>query len=264
MLFNITYDGFNFEPELSYIDLTERFVKVNDDFKESSREDSINHIKHKLFFVDAGLITNIIHKSIVDAKSLSGNLKGNSGFVSLAYKCGDYIVIKEIKVSKKSINAEWFVSSVKEYLTDRQNMRHEDENLDENEINALKLAKNFENNTVEFNSKLSKLQPTEIADFLLFNFEKYNNCMLFLGNILVKLDYNTLIHVIEDIYCFNENTQLVFDIDARHLDVIRYNSDLLTPNNIYFIRDNKELTCVDEFAHAIRVFKRKTLHLINS
>lgn len=60
-----------------------------------------------------------------------------------------------------------------------------------------------------------------------------------------------------------QDLKLFFNTDARDFDILRRESTMLTPGNIFFNRKG-ELVWVNNFVNSLRVFKRTTAMLLVS
>ncbi|MGI7118428.1 hypothetical protein ACNGEM_07495 [Campylobacter coli] len=61
----------------------------------------------------------------------------------------------------------------------------------------------------------------------------------------------------------NPGTQTFFNTDARDFDILRRESTMVTPDNIFFNREG-ELVCVNDFINPLNVFKRTTAMMLAS
>lgn len=61
----------------------------------------------------------------------------------------------------------------------------------------------------------------------------------------------------------NSGSQTFFNTDARDFDILRRESTMVTPDNIFFNRGG-ELVCVNDFIDPLNVFKRTTAMLLAS
>ncbi|RTH89643.1 hypothetical protein C3I33_08555 [Campylobacter jejuni] len=61
----------------------------------------------------------------------------------------------------------------------------------------------------------------------------------------------------------NSGSQTFFNTDARDFDILRRESTMVTPDNIFFNRGG-ELVCVNGFIDPLNVFKRTTAMLLAS
>lgn len=72
-----------------------------------------------------------------------------------------------------------------------------------------------------------------------------------------------IIHFFKDYKETNPGSQTFFNTDARDFDILRYESTMATPDNIFFNRKG-ELVCVNDFVNPLRVFKRTAAMLLAS
>lgn len=61
----------------------------------------------------------------------------------------------------------------------------------------------------------------------------------------------------------NPGTQTFFNTDARDFDILRRESTMVTPDNIFFNREG-ELVCVNDFVDPLKIFKRTTAMMLAS
>ncbi|EPP4233446.1 hypothetical protein ACUPZ6_001936 [Campylobacter coli] len=61
----------------------------------------------------------------------------------------------------------------------------------------------------------------------------------------------------------NSGSQTFFNTDARDFDILRRETTMVTPDNIFFNREG-ELVCVNDFIDPLNVFKRTTAMLLAS
>ncbi|HEH4511432.1 TPA: hypothetical protein SG275_001384 [Campylobacter coli] len=61
----------------------------------------------------------------------------------------------------------------------------------------------------------------------------------------------------------NPGTQTFFNTDARDFDILRRESTMVTPDNIFFNRKG-ELVCVNDFVNPLKIFKRTTAMMLAS
>lgn len=72
-----------------------------------------------------------------------------------------------------------------------------------------------------------------------------------------------IIHFLKDYKETNPGSQTFFNTDARDFDILRRETTMVTPDNIFFNREG-ELVCVNDFVNSLRVFKRTTAMLLVS
>lgn len=72
-----------------------------------------------------------------------------------------------------------------------------------------------------------------------------------------------IIHFFKDYKETNPGSRTFFNTGARDFDILRYESTMATPDNIFFNRKG-ELVCVNDFVNPLRVFKRTAAMLLAS
>lgn len=72
-----------------------------------------------------------------------------------------------------------------------------------------------------------------------------------------------IIHFLKDYKETNPGSQTFFNTDARDFDILRRETTMVTPDNIFFNRKG-ELVCVNDFVNPLNVFKRTTAMLLAS
>lgn len=72
-----------------------------------------------------------------------------------------------------------------------------------------------------------------------------------------------IIHFLKDYKETNPGSQTFFNTDARDFDILRRETTMVTPDNIFFNREGG-LVCVNDFIDPLNVFKRTTAMLLAS
>lgn len=100
----------------------------------------------------------------------------NEAYILLTYKYKNYIVSREVKYLKDSIECrECTVTTIKKFLDDETNIKFESDKLTKYEIETINKIKEYENNTIKYNNDLSKYkneEPSKLADIIEYYYTK--------------------------------------------------------------------------------------------
>lgn len=89
-----------------------------------------------------------------------------------------------------------------------------------------------------------------------------NDSSIDLSNITINPDIQ-IVRFFKDYEETSPGSQTFFNTDARDFDILRRETTMVTPDNIFF-NHKSELVCVNDFIDPLNVFKRTTAMLLAS
>lgn len=259
MLLEVVFENFKFCRQ-DRVEINFDKLYNPDYFKKTFRKVKCkcNPLK-SLFFVDCDLPKYIL-KAIKRDKSLCNEITKDYGIITLTYRQDDFLIDYILKITESEIIQTTDLVYLDLYLKDENSdcakTINENTKLKPSEKKALEKIKQFEKNTIEFNSYEYK-DKLDFLTHIFKHFDNKTNCIMFLDDLLTKLSYMALykfsVELYDDKY---ENIQKFCLIDGKYWHLLKdFRNCLISPDNVYFY-DEKDLISISDYEDALKIFNK--------